>query len=345
MELLLVIGVVGILSSIVIVAVNPAEQLRKARDTQRENEAAQIQKALEQYYVKNNAYPASVLSGWGNSYPICQQGQTDTSCINIDALIPDYIGEIPVDPTEEGTLHTGYEAYQDTGRPFVIAPRLGEVFPVDYIARWRFTESASPYIDSTGNGNNATCTSTCPASSGVSSRESGFGVQFENPSGEYLIIDSPLLGETEITVCAWVYKVNHRLYSTVFSDYSSISRNFILFHESPAGSTNSRFYIGREDGESATSVAKAGVDLNEWSHICGVYIGDTSARSYVDGEYEETSLSTSYSNINTVASNYARIGSYANSYTFRGIIDDVRAYNRALSEEEIQMLYNEGPTE
>jgi len=181
LELLITIAILAVIATIVMVVIDPAVQFRKARDAQRGSATKELQKAIEQYYVKNNAYPANILPGWGNAYPICQQGQTNTSCLNIDAIVPDYIAAIPVDPSETGTLQTGYEVYYDSGRPFVIAPRLGETLPTDYIARYRFTQTeGTTLMDSSGNGNNLVCSSNrCPVYS-QSGHDGGYAAKFES---------------------------------------------------------------------------------------------------------------------------------------------------------------------
>ena len=38
----------------------------------------------------------------------------------------------------------------------------------------------------------------------------------------------------------------------------------------------------------------------------------------------------------------SQIGAYQSAYNFKGLIDDVRIYDRALSAEEVQALYNLG---
>jgi prepilin-type N-terminal cleavage/methylation domain-containing protein len=53
-ELLVVMAVIGVLASIVIVAVNPAEQLAKGRDASRISAITQIGNALGQYRAGNN---------------------------------------------------------------------------------------------------------------------------------------------------------------------------------------------------------------------------------------------------------------------------------------------------
>lgn len=138
-ELLLVIGIIAVLASIVIVAVNPQQQLLSARDAERNSEANTVQNAINQYYLDNESFPGDKT--WtttrANALDICAPGVTDASCINIeDDLVPTYLAAIPVDSAESDPLLSGYAGYQTTTdgaflvaglRILVFAKNLGSV--------------------------------------------------------------------------------------------------------------------------------------------------------------------------------------------------------------------------
>ena len=50
-ELLMVIGIIGVLAAIVVVAINPTKQLGSARDTKRRSEVNSILNAVSQYAI------------------------------------------------------------------------------------------------------------------------------------------------------------------------------------------------------------------------------------------------------------------------------------------------------
>lgn len=67
-ELLIVIAILGVLAVVVLVAINPVEQLAKTRDTGRISTVTQLGHALEAYYTSRNAqYPGAVgaAANWG----------------------------------------------------------------------------------------------------------------------------------------------------------------------------------------------------------------------------------------------------------------------------------------
>lgn len=64
-ELLIVIAVLGVLAAVVLVAIDPVEQLARGRDAGRKSSVVQLGRALQAYYTNNSAYPAIV--GWNTT--------------------------------------------------------------------------------------------------------------------------------------------------------------------------------------------------------------------------------------------------------------------------------------
>ncbi len=120
-ELLIVIAIVAILSAVVLIAVNPARQMRDARNVERMAECNAILSAISQYQVDNEALPTCVT--------------TDSTCIGTDDVTPccdlttdlvdgGYIAEIPIGPGATcDAANTCYEVMKTaTDRITVSAP-------------------------------------------------------------------------------------------------------------------------------------------------------------------------------------------------------------------------------
>jgi hypothetical protein len=92
-----------------------------------------------------------------------------------------------------------------------------------------------------------------------------------------------------------------------------------------------------DDGVDQTSVSVMGVDLlGTWRHLAGTFDG-VQACVFVDGVPGQcVAASVSHT------SNPVRIGHDANGGSFHGAIDEVRIYDRALSPDEIQTLFESG---
>jgi prepilin-type N-terminal cleavage/methylation domain-containing protein len=65
-ELLIVIVILGILAVAILSAINPVEQIRKANDSARKSDAAELLSALERYLTTFSVYP------WGDTPPVAQ---------------------------------------------------------------------------------------------------------------------------------------------------------------------------------------------------------------------------------------------------------------------------------
>lgn len=127
-ELLLVIGIIAILASIVIVAINPTKQLGDARDAQRRSDVNTILNAVYQYAIDNNGNLPSGIPTTG-ALEICATESSDCDtvtpvAVDLDALTGSYLVKIPVDPQEVVTsTGTNYYIIQDAnGRITVSAP-------------------------------------------------------------------------------------------------------------------------------------------------------------------------------------------------------------------------------
>ena len=98
-EVLLVIGILAVLASIVIVAINPARQLADARDAERLSDVYAIMNALHQYAADNDGvFPENATT---TEYEICRTGAL--SCVGLADLSvltdnESYLVSMPQDP-------------------------------------------------------------------------------------------------------------------------------------------------------------------------------------------------------------------------------------------------------
>lgn len=134
-ELLLVIGIIAILASIVIVAINPTKQLADARDTQRRSDVNTISNAIYQYTIDTGSLPVGIPIGEENAIEVCRMGQPDCSgYLDLDVLGGTYITTIPEDPqvlTEDvGTYYALYKDENNRLTVFAITPEQAETISV-----------------------------------------------------------------------------------------------------------------------------------------------------------------------------------------------------------------------
>lgn len=105
-ELLVVIGILAVLLSIVLVAINPARQFAQANNTKRKSDINQILNAINQYAADNNGtLPADITTS--------VQDISNTAADICSDLVTTYIAALPFDPvsgsyTSCSTYDTGY---------------------------------------------------------------------------------------------------------------------------------------------------------------------------------------------------------------------------------------------
>ncbi|MDP7635887.1 MAG: LamG domain-containing protein [Candidatus Latescibacteria bacterium] len=94
--------------------------------------------------------------------------------------------------------------------------------------------------------------------------------------------------------------------------------------------------------KSRTSSRRPGLQARTWVHIGATYDG-VHQRLYVDGLRVDTHPGTLQKH-DAELLYIGRCGAMDWNFTFTGVLDDVRVYNRALSGQEIGRLYQEVPS-
>ncbi len=130
-EILVVIGIIAVLATIVIIAINPARQFAQARNSQRTSNVNAILNAVGQYAADNKGlFTCFTSAGLNSTNKTIKSSPTGNEIDARSCIVPTYMPEIPVDPSvgtpwDSGTssYNTRYEISQDTnGRITVCAP-------------------------------------------------------------------------------------------------------------------------------------------------------------------------------------------------------------------------------
>ena len=137
-EILVVIGIIAILATIVIIAINPARQFAQARNSQRTSNINSILNAIGQNMADNKGI--FTCNGTPFTIPTTATKIEKTGGVDVrPCIVPTYIPEIPSDPTSavsntcsdsactSGTYDTGYYVVaSSTGRITVSAPNANQ---------------------------------------------------------------------------------------------------------------------------------------------------------------------------------------------------------------------------
>jgi type IV pilus assembly protein PilA len=132
-ELLVVIGILAILLTIVLIAINPSRQFNLSNDTKRRSDVLAILNAIHQFAAdpgNRGQLPAGIPQGVAaDALELC--GPASATCVDLcTVLVPDYISALPADPATGDPVtdctvaySTGYTVVRDTSnRVTVLAP-------------------------------------------------------------------------------------------------------------------------------------------------------------------------------------------------------------------------------
>jgi hypothetical protein len=202
------------------------------------------------------------------------------------------------------------------------------------VAGWSFDEASGTLAtDSSGNNNTATLVNGVARGTGYH----GGGLTFDGVN-DYLTMPNSAsldISGTGLTLSMWINPQALAGGDSVVLGKSwnaTMSSPYYQYGLELAGGTVPVFYVGTTSGARSASMGNA-LALNQWSNLAVVFNG-SQAQFYVNGALATTvSLSASI----TARGNPLRLGADANTQQFfKGSLDDVRIYARALTAAEIQ---------
>jgi hypothetical protein len=209
-----------------------------------------------------------------------------------------------------------------TGSPTIAAAQSGPV------AAYAFDETGgTTAVDASGNGRAGTVRSGTWSASGYY----GGALSFNGTSTWVSIADHASLDlTTGMTLEAWVKPSALSGWRTVIMKEASGTQSYTLYAHDNA--PRPAVYVHGATSESSVT-GSSGLTLNVWTHLAATFDGGM-LRLYVNGV--EVGTRTASQPI-APSANPLKIGGNAiwGEY-FRGLIDEVRIYNRALGRDEIQ---------
>ncbi|HEY4499997.1 MAG TPA: LamG-like jellyroll fold domain-containing protein [Candidatus Paceibacterota bacterium] len=410
LELLLVIGILGIFAVVVILVLNPAELFNQARDANRIAEILNINKAIKIYqtlggsvqgipnivYISvpdtsptcaNLTLPA-LPSGWqyqcktlDNFRKMDGNGWIPVNFTNISASSP--FATLPVDPinSAQQNLYYAYvnggvieswilttmlqsEKYlkeqatidggSDPGRFEVGSNATLWTTATSLVGYWDLDENAGATIsDQSGNNFNGTIFGPRWAPGKIK-----FGIALDGTDDYAQISDNALLepndgsgaGNGSWTVSVWARPTNAAQSATVVAkrfstgDYTQYQLG-IHSHAMDGSAGKQASFLYRQNGGSQIGAhTTADVVDGNWHHIVGVANKSSNTMFiYVDGINMPLTMDSVgpapwpiVNNSEPVTFGYNNGG----GEYFNGTLDEVRMYNRALTEAEIQAIYD-----
>jgi glucuronoarabinoxylan endo-1,4-beta-xylanase len=208
----------------------------------------------------------------------------------------------------------------------------------DPVVWYKTDESGGTILaDSSGNGEHATLTGSYGFTPGINGNAL-------NLTGGYATTPSGIVSSlVNFTVAVWINPASLDSWARIF-DFGTSTNNYMFLTVDPGGSDKPRFAITTGSGEQTVS-SSVTLTANTWTHLA-VTLSGTSATLYLNGTVVGTSSNMTLSpySLGTTTHNYLGDSQFSNDPTFKGLLDDFRIYERALSASEIQAMTQTAPT-
>jgi hypothetical protein len=154
----------------------------------------------------------------------------------------------------------------------------------------------------------------------------GKALQFDGVD-DVVLTNKNLISAYPVTGCAWIYPTSMEYSSTIINNAAF---EFSINLGSPAYLT---IYNNVKQINSPHTIS-----FNSWQHVCASVDGENMARLYINGTEVRSG------NLNApIFSDAVAIGRRVDKhYPFAGTIDDVRIYDKALNQAQVQELFSAG---
>ncbi len=382
LEILLVVAIIAILAGIVIVAINPAKQLGNARDSQRKSDINTIYKAVNQYLIDEGHFPTTITSiltaicdptqtcsgidldtylvsdylgaipkdpqattdaGYKiarvgtNVYveaPLTEVGFTNQAGYSSTTQVAAFIGSLP-DGHYPGvaTNGGGIVVEDDDGGDGEEESTLGDGLVAHYTMNDNL--ATTDVVDTKGNTGTATDSTENLHDTGVIDGAFNFGVS------DYVTTSLvPFTGDDNASFAAWIKTSSESTAAGIFGTLEQSYRvqygvqGLVIFENHKA---RAFFGTGEPAGDHADVMGTSDINDGEWHHIVATHTSSTNI-IYVDGVKENEEDAGPFDG----GSDVFKIGMVLDAWHFDGFVDDVRIYNRVLSQTEVSELYNTG---
>lgn len=162
------------------------------------------------------------------------------------------------------------------------------------------------------------------------------GAYFFNGTTDYINIPSPTLTTDAYSYAVWVKPSSNDGLAFVLSIGSDTSYQALLISPFQDGWTGGEYL---SNGDNSFQTSGVAIDTNHWYHV--VLTRDKSnIQLFVDGhKYDPVPVSGPPVYGQNPTANIAKRAGSASQY-FHGSIDEVRIYNRVLTDSEVQTLYS-----
>ncbi len=208
-------------------------------------------------------------------------------------------------------------------------------------AYWKMDEASwngtsNEVIDSSGSGNNGTSANGATTAIGKFANAGTFDDTNDTVSIGAAKFDTISNG----TIAFWLNQNSSAGNHPIFTHYVDINNRSSVYYNNTTGKMVFEICVSGTCTSSLSSVTS--ITTGTWTHVTATF-GSNGMKIYLNGKLDATSTdTTAYTSIGTSTSNH--IASINGGIALlNGKVDELRIYNRALSDDDIALLYNWAP--
>jgi subtilisin family serine protease len=275
-------------------------------------------------------------------------GTSYAAVLRANMLSPEYKGNYyttSFDPCDLDVNTTYYWRIDGTNNCYVVKGGVWnfktshEVFDPNFIGWWKLDEGSGTVVHDSARTNNGTISEAIWATGKI-----GAALEFDGINDHVNCGGPDLDGMKSLTLSAWIYGHQWRTGggSWILAKRNTSGFSYDLVVDNSSGSPDIAVGFYCDGVSAALHSPKNLINLNNWYHIVATNSGSVQ-KIYINGN------AVASSNVNTgpirnTSANFW-IGQITDAYypsAFDGLIDDVRIYERAITDSEVLRLYNEG---
>jgi len=188
-------------------------------------------------------------------------------------------------------------------------------------------------LDASGNENDGTVNGAVPT-------EDQFGISnqaYSFDGGSNIEVGLTAIADYPFTFAAWIKTAGASAVIANLAD-NTVEKTYYDLGINLDGTVylRSRF----DDGNESAAISTQSVNDNRWHYAVGVFASDSQRILYLDGELAAQDADTVAYNPAVNVFDIGRRGDASPQSYFNGVIDEVRLYDRALSQSEVKSLYS-----
>ncbi len=224
---------------------------------------------------------------------------------------------------------------------------MGNLSAADHVGYWRLNEVSSPYADSSKNGRNGT-SGTAPVNTpGILRFAQKFdGTKIIQVNADAVDANDSLTLKNGAGVGTWMAWFSN---DTPANNASLIRKgtdgNYAITYSSPSANvSNLNCEVSNGAATGNKKIVSAGVPkvmTNQWQHVACVYDGAT-LKMYLNGLLVGSVAAAAGSLGSTGTLKHFYIGGNGANNRYKGSLDEVAVYKRALPIDEIKLIFSRG---